>query len=95
MATEATVPFQAFTLETVVQQSPRKVDSLCAWAGYVLAGLNDGSLLVYKRQDSASEDNLKWQVRIMDEPVMRKNLDARPIHELVNLPRLDARCYAP
>ncbi len=63
MTTEAAALFQAFTLETVVQQSPRKVDSLCAWAGYVLAGLNDGSLLVYKRQESAAEDNLKWQVR--------------------------------
>jgi hypothetical protein len=55
--------FQAYTIETVATQSPRKVESLCAWGTYLLAGLSDGSLLIYRQQDFAAEGTPRWQVR--------------------------------
>ena len=55
--------FAADTVETVVQQAPRKVDSLGTWGSYLLAGLSDGSLLIYKQQEFVGEGSARWQVR--------------------------------
>lgn len=41
---------EAFQTEVVVSAFPRRIDSLCVWEGHVVAGLQEGSLLLFQRQ---------------------------------------------
>lgn len=56
-------PFEAYVPETVVDRFPRKIECICTWHEQVLVGLQDGSLLFFKRVPDAADGQLKWQVR--------------------------------
>jgi len=63
---------QAYRTEVVVKDFPRKVETLCLWGKQLLAGLQEGSLLFFKRLTPGSDEengnstqaeSLAWQVR--------------------------------
>lgn len=62
----------------VVKDFPRKIETLCPWGDQLLAGLQEGSLLFFKRSvpgpapssdgadgDCAQAEGLAWQVRFV------------------------------
>lgn len=56
--------FEAYRSEVVVEQFPRKIQSLCIWGDQVLAGLQDGSLLFFRNVPvDVSSGRTSWQVR--------------------------------
>jgi hypothetical protein len=55
--------FEAYRSEVVVEQFPRKIQSLCVWGDQVLAGLQDGSLLFFRNiSGDAGSCKGAWQV---------------------------------
>ena len=64
--------FEAYRVETVVDNFGRRIDSLCVWNENVLCGLQDGSLLFFKADEDSvhgkvqssnrGQSPLKWQV---------------------------------
>lgn len=64
--------FEAYRTETVVDNFPRTIASLCLWGEQVLVGLQDGSVLFFQRNAAAAVGQAgAWQVRKVapsDEP---------------------------
>ena len=55
--------FEAYRPEVVVECFPRKIECICLWENFVLAGLADGSLIFLQQGGSAkAHDESKWQV---------------------------------
>jgi hypothetical protein len=60
--------FEAYRSEVVVEQFPRKIQSLCIWGDQVLAGLQDGSLLFFRNVSGDTGGGKgAWQVCRFDQ----------------------------
>lgn len=72
--------FQAFRLESVVDNFGRRIESVCTWGQRVIVGLGDGTLLMFERQEQSgppSASQPAWQVVFA-----QKAFSRRPVQQM-------------